>query len=327
MDQADGTDKTDNFCDVVLEGGGVKGIALVGALDELIRAGYRPRRIGGTSAGAIVGSLLAAGMDPGTMTGIMRDIDYTKFRDETLWDKLGLAGETASLVFTKGLYRGEYARNWLKDQLAALGVVTFADLKLPNEPWVRALPPSRRYKLVIIVSDVTRGRLVRLPWDYERDYGLNPDDQLVADAVHASMAIPFFYEPVRLGGNFLVDGGLLSNFPVDIFDDTAAWPTFGIKLSAKANAVRPYNVVTNPVNYGMAILSTAMNAHDQMHVDNPCTQKRTVFVDTLGIKGTHFDITRAEQTQLFKNGQKYAQKFFKTWDFAEYQRSCAPHEH
>ena len=78
-----------------------------------------------------------------------------------------------------------------------------------------------------MTSDVTRGRLVRLPWDYPK-YGLDADDQLVADAVRASMSIPFFYEPQRFTGatsgrrstSFMVDGGMLSNFPIEVFDRT-----------------------------------------------------------------------------------------------------------
>lgn len=311
---------TDRRCDVVLEGGGVKGIGLVGALEELDRAGYRPQRVAGTSAGAIVGSLLAAGMPADTLKSLMAGLDYRKFRDEGMIDKLGLPGKAASLIFEKGLYEGKYLRDWLSEQLAALGVRTFADLRL-TEPWATQLAPERRYKLVVIVSDVSRGRLVRLPWDYAA-YGLNPDEQPVADAVRASMSIPFFYEPVILQGRYLVDGGLLSNFPVDIFDDTGGWPTFGIKLSARAEALTTIQPVTNPADFTLAMLNTVTNAHDLQHVDDPCTQKRTIFVDTFSIRATHFDITKEEQVKLYESGRTYAKEFLAAWDFAEYKKTC-----
>jgi len=310
----------DKPCDIVLEGGGVKGTGLVGAAQQLANAGYKPRRVAGTSAGAIVGSLLAAGMSPDDMITTMQGLDYTKFQDEGFIDKLGIPGKIASLVFEKGVYEGKYLEQWLAAQLAKLGVHTFADLKLTDE-WAKDLPPERRYKLVVIVSDVSRGRLVRLPWDYA-EYGLNPDEQLVAHAVRASMSIPFFYEPVTLQGKYLVDGGLLSNFPIDIFDDTAEWPTFGIKLSAKADALTKMNPVNNPLDYALAILSTATNAHDAMHIDNPCTQMRTIFVDTFDIKATNFAISKADQIRLLQSGQKYAKAFLQTWDFAKYRHTC-----
>ena len=70
---------------------------------------------------------------------------------------------------------------------------------------------------MVTATDITRGRLLRLPWDYAR-LGLDPDEQLVADAVRASISIPLFFEPVKLGDRTLVDGGVLSNFPIEIFD-------------------------------------------------------------------------------------------------------------
>lgn len=310
----------ESLCDVVLEGGGVKGIGLVGALEELELTDHRPCRIAGTSAGAIIGALLAAGMPASSMKLLVETIDYTRFRDESLLDRLGLPGKAASLLFEKGIYEGRYLREWLYQQLDALGVRTFADLKL-TESWAKQLPPSQRYKLVVIASDVSRGRLVRLPWDYAT-YGLDPDKQLVADAVRASIAIPYFYEPVKLRGKYLVDGGLLSNFPIDIFDTTNEWPTFGIKLSAKADAFSKINPTNNVIEYGLAILATATNAHDQMHLDDACTQKRTIFVDTFDIHATNFDITREQQRKLYESGRAAAQKFLKTWDYATYKKMC-----
>jgi NTE family protein len=311
---------TDKICDIVLEGGGVKGIGLVGALEELMGAGYRANRVAGTSAGAIVGSLLAAGMPVADMVATLQNLDYTKFRDESLLDKLSIPGKAASFLFEKGIYEGKYLQSWLAGLLESLGVRTFADLRL-TEPWADELPPERRYKLVVIVSDVSRGRIVRLPWDYA-SYGLDPDKQLVADAVRASMSIPFFYEPVNLKGNYLVDGGLLSNFPVTIFDDHTPWPTFGVKLSAKAEAVAKMNPVTNPLDYSLAILSTAMNAHDALHIDNPCTQMRTIFIDTFDLKATDFDITREEQAKLYESGRKHAKSFLEDWDYTAYKKVC-----
>lgn len=313
----------DRWCDLVLEGGGVKGLGLVGAYTEIQKAGYQVRRVAGTSAGAIIGSLIAAGMPVETMLAAMKEVDYTKFRDESFIDKLGVAGKSASLLFEKGIYEGKYLRDWLAEQLERLGVRTFADLKI-DEPWVKDAPVSQRYKLVVVASDISGGRLARLPWDYER-YGLDPDTQLVADAVRASMSIPFFYEPVQLDGKTLVDGGMLSNFPINLFDNTPDWPTFGVKLSAKPDA----NLVANPIHstfdLAKALLATMINAHDQMHVDDPCTEARTMFVETFKIKATDFDITTEEQARLYESGQDAAKKFLTTWDFANWRATCGRH--
>jgi NTE family protein len=310
----------DRWCDLVLEGGGVKGLGLVGAYTKLAAAGYRPRRVAGTSAGAIIGSLIAAGMPLEDMLATMKEVDYRKFRDESFVDRLGIAGKSASLLFEQGVYEGKYLRDWLLQKLDSLGVRTFADLKI-TEPWAKDIPPIQRYALVVVASDLSNGRLARLPWDYER-YGLDPDKQLVADAVRASMSIPFFYEPVKLGGSTLVDGGMLSNFPINLFESTPDWPTFGIKLSAQPDANMVANSTKNTFDFAKALLSTMINAHDQMHVDDPCTAKRTIFVETFKIKATDFDITPEEQAQLYASGQQAAQKFLSTWNFKNWQKTC-----
>lgn len=307
-------------CDIVMEGGGVKGIALAGALRELERAGYQACRVAGTSAGAIAGALYASGMTAANMRVLLDSIDYTAFRDEGFVDRLGPPGQAASLIFEKGIYEGNYLREWLATELEKLGVRTFADLAI-KEDWCKKLPPEQRYKLVVITADISRGRLVRLPWDYKA-YGLDPDKQLVADAVRASMSIPFFYEPARLGESFLVDGATLSNFPIALFDNVTEWPTFGIKLSAKPDANMIANPVSNTYEFSRALLDTVLNAHDMMHLDDPCTIKRTIFIDSGKVKTTDFDIKPVEQIQLYDNGVAAGEKFFKAWDFEKYKKVC-----
>lgn len=139
--------------DVVLEGGGVKGIGLVGALVALTEAGYQLNRISGTSAGAIVGSLVAAGLSGDRLKERALSLDYAKFRDPSLLDRIPLAGQGLALLQGTGIYQGDYAHEWVRSQLAALNVHTFRDLKIDDE----SLPPERRYKLV------RRRTVVQLP--------------------------------------------------------------------------------------------------------------------------------------------------------------------
>lgn len=315
--------------DLVLEGGGVKGIGLVGAYAALKDRGYEFHRVAGTSAGAIVGALIAADMPLLELQRVMREIDYGRFEDKGFVDHLGLVGKGASLLFEKGIYEGAYLLEWLTGQLAALGVRTFGDLRI-DDPG-SSLPPERRYRLVVMASDVTRGRLVRLPWDY-RQYGVDPDQQPVAEAVRASMSIPFFYEPLRFKArdadgrerlSYMVDGGMLSNFPIDVFDRTDGrpprWPTFGIKLSAQPDAaLRHKYEVHGTFSLALAMLGTMTGFHDQIHVEDPATLARTMFVDTYGVRATDFDIDEEMQDMLFRSGVGAATKFLEGWDFDHY---------
>jgi NTE family protein len=319
--------------DLVLQGGGVKGIGLVGAVSALHDKGYvlgDPGRVAGTSAGAIVGSLIAAGMPVPELVRLMRELDYRRFRDgPPLW----ALGQGISLLTTLGMFRGDELHRWIGERLAGCGVRTFGDLKLCDP--CGNLPPERAYKLVVVVSDASNGRMLRLPWDYAR-YGLDPDEQPVADAVRASASIPFYFRPFRLAlpagtGNVMcTDGGMLSNFPVHIFDRydrSPRWPTFGVMLSGRppqgprgagANRIR------GPLGFGKALLSTMINAHDRLDMDDPAVTARTVFVETNGLNATDFDLDADTRDELYRSGRAAAKEFLATWDFADYLRRYRP---
>ena len=308
--------------DLVLEGGGVKGIALVGAVSVLEEHGYEFNRIAGTSAGSIVGALLAAGMPTADMVGIMRSIDYTRFRDKGPEDRFP-GGRLYSLLIQHGIYEGRYLTKWLAKILESRGVRTFNDLRY-NDP---KLPPEQRYKLVVMASDVSTGRLRRLPWDYP-DFGHEPGDVPVVDAVRTSMSIPFLYEPVKVRNPttheeiWMVDGGLLSNFPVEIFDlehgNPPRWPTFGIKLSARRGSQAIQFKVDSTFDLARSILMTMHSFYDQMHVDDPSVLGRTIFVDTMGVKATDFELGREAADRLFENGRAAAEAFLSKWNFDAY---------
>jgi NTE family protein len=306
--------------DLVLEGGGVKGIGLVGALSVLEERGMTFARVAGASAGAIVGSLVAGGMAATQLQELMTSLDYTRFRDDTRLDHVPVLGKGLSLWLEHGIYAGDYFHGWIREQLDGLGVRTFADLHKADPG--SSLPVDEQYKLVVMASDVSRGRLLRLPWDYLVD-GIDAPTKVVADAVRSSMSIPFFYRPVTLdipkaAPSVLVDGGMLSNFPVDIFDrsdgEPPRWRTIGIKLSAQQVPNQVQHVVKGDLSLAMGMLGTMQSWHDQMHLNDPAVVKRTIFVDTLGVNATDFSIDKPTQQKLFENGRTAAERFLATQD-------------
>jgi NTE family protein len=317
--------------DLVLEGGGVKGVGLVGAVSVLEEHGYTFRRIAGTSAGAIVGALVAARISTTALHELMQSVPYSKFKDESMIDRFGILGKGLSLLFEEGVYEGKFLHSWLSEQLAAHNVRTFGDLRIDDDPET-SLPVEKRYKLVVMAADLSLGRLIRLPWDYKERYDLDPDEQSVADAVRMSMSIPFFYEPVKMRDaqrnrtTYVVDGGLLSNFPIDAFDRTDGraprWPTFGVKLSARADAQMVSNEIDGPFDFAKALVATLLSAHEARHLDDPCVVKRTMFVDTMKVRSTDFGITPDQQKTLYTNGRDSAEGFLKGWDFGEYVKEC-----
>lgn len=322
--------------DLVLEGGGVKGVGLVGAAVRLAERGYTFPRVAGTSAGAVVGSVLAAlqrrgeGLD--RLAEISRTLDYTRFRDRgfpgSVLGPLGFLTDGLSLLLDSGVFEGAYLHDWLSGVLADLGVHTFGDLRI-DDPGDDGTV-HHRYALVVTASDVSRQRFVRLPWDYA-DYGLAPDEQPVADAVRASASIPFFFEPVSLRGErgvaTLVDGGLLSNYPITIFDRRderrPRWPTLGVRLSSRDDVrARPPRPVRGPVALGLSLVETAIEGSQAVHTLDPCNLARSVFVDTSAVAPIDFGITEEQQEHLLAIGMQAADDFLAGWDFPAWVREC-----
>jgi NTE family protein len=322
--------------DLVLEGGGVKGIALVGAVQALAEAGYSFPRVAGTSAGALVGAVLAAMQQRGepstSLSEVARTLDYRRFRDRglpgSLLGPLGFLTDGLSVLVEGGAYEGDYLEDWVRGVLADLGIRTFGDLRTADPADDGAL--HHRYGLVVMVSDLSRRRLAQLPWDYA-DYGLDPDEQDVAAAVRASASIPYFFEPVLLAGrrgtSTLVDGGLLSNYPIGVFDRLdevpPRWPTLGIRLDALGIGSEPRPTpVRGPLAMGVALVQTAIEACQAEHVLHPCNVARSVYVDTAGVEAIDFDLDPDEQERLLVAGLTAARAFLERWDFATWLGDC-----
>jgi NTE family protein len=308
--------------DLVLEGGGVKGIGLVGAVMTLSDAGWTFPRVAGTSAGAICAALVAAlqrtGAAMSELQRIMATIDYAAFMNGDWAERhLGKFGEVGHLAFHAGMYNGDYLVSWLGDALEHIGVTTFGQLRIDDDPDT-SLPPACRYSLVVHTADITRSKLVRLPWDYP-EYAVPVDTTRIVDAVRASMSIPFFFTPVRIDApahndgttNFAagkvtwVDGGLLSNFPVEVFDRSdgqpSRWPTIGIKLSAGSPTPTTTKDPGNPLSEAIACVHTALDNADRYYV-TPAKAARTIFVDNLGLSATDFHLSAADQQGLLTAG-------------------------
>jgi NTE family protein len=308
----------EKYVDLVFEGGGVKGIALVGAFSVLEERGYEPQNMAGASAGAIVAALIAAGYTSTELRKIIGELDYDHFKDESWEDRIPLAGRSLSILKDMGIYEGEAFLVWMHDLLEAKGIQTFGDLVRRKDAELRY-----RYKVQVIASDVTERRLLVLPRDAHRLGVDDPDDLGVALAVRMSMSIPIFFEPVKVTNpqtgrdHLIVDGGMLSNFPVWLFDaEEPLWPTFGLKLvekpkvpiGAQLQEERPRSGVLSVIDYLRSLVDTMMAAHDRLYIEENDFD-RTIAIDTLGVGTTEFDLSEERAIGLFESGRTAAEKF------------------
>lgn len=289
--------------DGVFSGGGLKGFALVGAYQVLEEKGYRFRHVAGTSAGAILASFIASGYSAKEIKQLLEELDVMSLLDSRR--------AIISLPFMKwlhlywrlGLYKGEALEKWFLDKLLAKGVYSFSDL-----------PPG---SLRLIASDLTNGKMMVLPDDLEK-YGITPASFPVARALRMSCGIPFFFEPMRLkvgsGDTIIVDGGVLSNFPMWLFDEgdgKRACPVIGLKLSHRQDVGQGTHI-QNALHLFEALFSTMKNAHDEKYISRK-HEKNIIFIPVDGFSATKFELEDHSKQALLDIGRTKAEMFLKTW--------------
>jgi NTE family protein len=326
IDEADG----------VFRGGGVKGIALAGALEGFADHETKPVRrwvnVAGASAGAIIACYLALDHSARDMIALLRDAPFSKFQDFPLRSKLLGVGR---LLTRHGMARGRFFEEWFDDILEG---ATFEQVQKPLEKGQK----ERDWRLKLIAVDVTNRRLLVLPKDLElyrlpgKAERIDPDGFKVSRAARMSMSIPYFFDPVELddpetGRSLIIDGGTLSNFPVWLFDVDPSVvgrpplrPTFGFTLKGgrgfapglkAARALVPW-----PVRFGFEIFHSATQAWDARFVSKS-TRVRTLAVNALDVGTTDFNLSREKQDQLLDSGRVKAKEFLDAFRLEDYMNT------
>jgi NTE family protein len=320
---------TSHQADGVFQGGGVKGIALGGALEEFADSTRHPQnyvqewiQLAGTSAGAIIAAYLACGHSAEETAKLIKETDFTRFED---WGPGGeILGGAINLALHHGLAHGKVFHDWFRDQI---GNQTFSDVEHAGRT------------LKLIATDITRREMLVLP-DSLNNYRLTknappiePKSFPVADAVRMSMSIPYFFQPVELihkdtgVASTIVDGGVLSNFPVWIFDvddHKPTRPTFGFKLVGGKGVGGGLEKIIRafgwPVAMGVDIFHTATDAWDEYWVSHS-TYVRTCAISTGDIGTTDFNLTEKQKQWLIDSGKEAARTFLDEWDPGQYVNS------
>jgi len=170
---------------LVLSGGGMKAMAQVGVLRALGEAGLHPAEVVGTSAGALIGALIAAGLSYEEIVPRVFAVGRSELATLARWSVL-VRGLASPSILKPGPVRDLLAR--------ILPAHSFSDLRLP---------------LRITATDVESGDLTVFGAGGRTDCG-------VVEAVMASMSLPLYLPPVVIGGRRFVDGGLLQVLPLDV---------------------------------------------------------------------------------------------------------------
>jgi NTE family protein len=333
--------------DAVFEGGGVKGIALAGAVAAAEQAGVKDwKNVAGTSAGAIVACLLAVGYDGSGLRKILDDVVYSRFAD---YGRLGkVQGWVWNQFRSRGLAPGVFFTNWLGERIKESPLATelgkeelvFSDVARDDlPPELSPLDVARaRYRLRVIGSEITKGRMLVLPQDIEGYYRKDgtpyaAETLPLVEAVRMSMSFPFLYTPhVLYDGqsqpHYVVDGGLLSNFPVWLFDrrdgKQPVRPTWAFRLHGGSleEPAEPYRSLPMPfwrLKLAQAMFAAATGAWDERNVLEAASV-RTINIPTFDVATTDFNLSPANGTRLYESGMKSTGQFFereRTREFLE----------
>lgn len=289
--------------DGVFSGGGITGYAFLGALQVLEEKNIYFHRVAGTSAGAILASFLAAGYTAKELETMLLKLDI-----ETLLDPpKGLFRlpfmKWVNLYFKMGLYQGKALEKWFFEKLSDKNIYTFDDL------------PEGSLKL--IASDLTNGRMIVFPDDLSK-YGINPGTFSIARAIRMSCGVPFFFEPEKMktseGESIVVDGGVLSNFPIWLFDDECGnreRPVLGLKLSQPKQDMESQKI-KNGLNLFEALFSTMKDAHDARYISRKI-EKNIIFIPVENVRATQFDLDDEKKETLIEIGKKRTYQFLQNW--------------
>lgn len=289
--------------DAVFDGGGVKAIAIAGALLEFAERGFRKWvDVAGIGFGGVVAAYLACGHDARDVHALLRRTPFARFLDR---GRLG-----------RGLARGEYFREWMNMEL---GGATFASVRRPGGG----------FRLLLIASDITSKRLVVMPDDLARyrlpggSDRIEPGQFMIADAVHMSMSIPNLFEPVTLLDRetgkpaTIVDGTVLANFPIEIFDrPIPTRPTFGFRLvgdEGEDEARRQLRATSLGWLRGRGEALRLFEGTDPRPIPRH-VQARACLIPVSGVNARSFQLSVDQQEILLEAGRQAAAEFLGRMD-------------
>jgi len=329
---------------LVFEGGGVRGIAYVGAMKALKQAGVlkHVKRFCGTSAGAITAWLMCYYKNRlSEIEDIQRKTDFKKFAD----DDPGIIRDAYRLINRYGWHKGDNFYDWAQK-------ITKKRFR-KNHITFQELYDETDHELLVTGCNMSKGRTVLFSKDHTPDL-------FVERAVRISMSIPVYFRAIFIRDSnvdvtgtitqnpgidkeidkkrdVFVDGGVLDNYPVQFFDAApyVDHPLEGELIESIAARMPPhYNKSTlgfrldtpaemgigqirrdedkykieNFFKYVVTLADLLQSYANKRHLD-PYDWHRTIRINTLDIRATQFALTKKDQDDLIAEGKKAAQDY------------------
>jgi len=279
---------------LVLEGGGVKGVAFCGAIKALEEKDLMKniKNIIGSSAGAIIALAISIKLSSQEIEKIMKDIDFNKFLDK----RWGIINKLYHFISKYGMYKGDYFLHFIEKIL----------LQYTGNKNITFLELHKKYKTNLIITGTNLDLGVVQYFNYV-DYPNMP----VKTAIRISMCIPFFFEAVKYNNDLYIDGGVLNNYPFNYF--TKYKKTLGFKLTGadeyKDCIIHHYDKeVKNIKNYSYNLIKALLNQIERLYI-NEHYWKRTITINTLGVSTTDFNLENSVKDKLISEGYRSTMEY------------------
>ncbi len=233
---------------LVMSGGGAKGFAYIGLLRVIQEAGLRIDYIGGTSIGSIMAGLYAIGYAPDSIAKIIRSQNwdaimqdkisrkYISFEEKVFGEKfiVSLPIKNKKIGLSASLFQGQNVNLMLNKYFSpAYNITNFNDLQTP---------------FICIGTNLLNGEAVVLNKGY------------LPMAIRSSMSIPGYFSPTKYNGDYLVDGGVVDNYPVKQVKEMGAKIIVGLDVqSGLTKNIDKLNTITSVIDQIIAYHRVAAN--------------------------------------------------------------------
>ncbi|SMB96497.1 NTE family protein [Desulfonispora thiosulfatigenes DSM 11270] len=323
------------YRNLIFEGGGIKCLAYAGAIDILEEKNILKniKRVGGTSGGAILALLFGLNYSVNEIKNILNNLDFTLFLD-----KSSAIATNAQMFYQKfGWYRGEVFYNWISE------IIKY---KTKNEKisFKEIYINKRKYNfrdIYIIGTNLSTGYSEVFSYEHTPNMAL-------ADAVRISMSIPLVYIAPKMNGDIYIDGGVLNNYPIKLFDrikyidkyyripdyyrnynnlnrnnkgekyDIYVYniETLGFRVESEKEIAlfnegyKPESkCINNLPDFIYKLIQTIMDNQANEHLHSD-DKRRTVYIDSVGVGCLSFNISDEIKSNLILSGKRCTQEFF-----------------
>ncbi len=324
--------KNYNYKNLVLEGGGIRGLAYPGVLQVLEEKSILKNieKVAGTSAGAIIALMVGLGYNSHDIDSVFQSLKIQKFNDGK-----NIFGKIRRLKKEYGIFKGDKFERWLSVLIKNKTGDPYTTFFQLHQLHVT----NNDFKDVYCTgTNVSKQQLQVFSWQH------TPHMQLKT-AIHISGSIPVYFRPVaidsawnevpiknnKINFDLYVDGGMINNYPINIFDScldgnnpfdceniTYNNQTLGLKLE-RLEQIQQFNngittIAPHPVtslnDYKLALINLLQETLGRKTFNLENEKGRTIYISYGNVFGKIRKVSATEKNELFNNGVKAAEIFF-----------------